>query len=49
MEELLGFITDASNWQGTEGIPNRVVEHLALSLLAVATASAIPASCRSSV
>jgi osmoprotectant transport system permease protein len=41
MEELVAFITDAKNLQGTAGIPNRLLEHLWLSFLAVATASAI--------
>ncbi len=41
MEQLLGFLTDAANWQGDTGIPNRLIEHLAIALLAVLTASAI--------
>ncbi len=41
MEQLLGFFTDAASWSGDTGIPNRLVEHLVLALLAVLTASAI--------
>ena len=41
MEQLLTFLTDAASWQGETGIPNRLIEHLAISLLAVLTASAI--------
>ena len=41
MEQLAAFFAEAANWQGETGIPNRLVEHLAISLLAVLTASAI--------
>jgi osmoprotectant transport system permease protein len=41
MEQLLAYITDAASWQGETGIPNRLLEHLAISLLAVLTASAL--------
>lgn len=41
MEQLIGFLTDAANWQGSQGIPNRLVEHLAISLLAVVVASSL--------
>lgn len=41
MEQLVAFFTDAANWQGETGIPNRLVEHITISLLAVAVASAI--------
>lgn len=41
MEALLEFLTDGASWQGEPGIPNRLVEHLLLCALAVATASAI--------
>ena len=41
MEQMLEFLTDAANWQGQSGIPNRLVEHLVVSLLAVACAAAI--------
>jgi osmoprotectant transport system permease protein len=41
VEQLAGFLTAAASWQGEHGIPNRVVEHLAMAVLAVITASAI--------
>jgi len=41
MTELLTFLTDPANWQHETGIPNRLVEHIMISLLAVLTASAI--------
>ena len=41
MEQLLTFLLDGASWQGQGGIPNRLVEHLAICLLAVLTASAI--------
>ena len=41
MEQLAAFFAEAANWQGETGIPNRLVEHLAISFLAVLTASAI--------
>jgi osmoprotectant transport system permease protein len=41
MEQLLEFLVDPATWQGETGIPNRLVEHLAICLLAVLTASAI--------
>jgi osmoprotectant transport system permease protein len=41
MDQLVAFLTDAANWQNETGIPNRLIEHLFISLLAVATASAI--------
>jgi osmoprotectant transport system permease protein len=41
MESIFGFLTDAVAWQGEQGIPNRIVEHLLLCALAVLTASAI--------
>jgi osmoprotectant transport system permease protein len=41
MESIIGFLTDAVAWQGEQGIPNRIVEHLLLCALAVLTASAI--------
>jgi osmoprotectant transport system permease protein len=41
MEQLLAYMTDAASWQGETGIPNRLLEHLAISLLAVLTASAL--------
>ena len=41
MEQLLAFFTDPANWQGETGIPNRLIEHLAIALLAVLAAAAI--------
>jgi osmoprotectant transport system permease protein len=41
MEQLLAYMTDVASWQGETGIPNRLLEHLAISLLAVLTASAL--------
>jgi osmoprotectant transport system permease protein len=41
MEALIEFLSDPSNWENDTGIPNRAIEHLLISLLAVVTASAI--------
>ncbi len=41
MEQLLEFLFDAASWEGEQGIPNRVIEHLFISFLAVGTASLI--------
>ncbi len=41
MEQLIAFFADAANWQSETGIPNRLIEHITISLLAVLTASAI--------
>jgi len=41
MGELVGFFTDPKNWSGTLGIPNRLFEHLQISVLAVIFAAAI--------
>lgn len=41
MEQMLAFLTDPANWQDQAGIPNRLIEHLTISLLAVAFAAAI--------
>jgi len=38
---MIAFLTDPANWQDQAGITNRLVEHLTISLLAVAFASAI--------
>jgi len=38
---MIAFLTDPANWQDQAGIPNRLVEHLTISLLAVAFSSAI--------
>jgi osmoprotectant transport system permease protein len=44
MDGVIAFFTDPANWQGTTGIPNRLLEHLVISGLAVglATLIAIP-------
>jgi osmoprotectant transport system permease protein len=41
VEQLISFLSDAANWQNETGIPNRLIEHILISLLAVVTASAI--------
>jgi len=41
VEQLIAFFADAANWQSETGIPNRLIEHITISLLAVLTASAI--------
>ena len=41
MDALVGYATDPASWTGTTGIPNRLVEHLVLCVLAVAVAALI--------
>jgi osmoprotectant transport system permease protein len=41
VEQLVVFLGDAANWQNETGIPNRLLEHIVISLLAVLTASVI--------
>jgi osmoprotectant transport system permease protein len=41
VEQLLAFFTDPANWRGDAGIPTRLIEHLAIALLAVLVAAAI--------
>lgn len=41
MNEVIAFLTDPVNWQGTTGIPNRLLEHLIISGLSVALATLI--------
>ena len=41
MDGVVQFLTDPKNWQGTLGIPNRLVEHLQLSVLGVFFAAVI--------
>ncbi|MFN8621618.1 MAG: ABC transporter permease [Chloroflexota bacterium] len=41
MDGLISFITSSDAWAGTNGMPNRIVEHLLLCVLAVAVAAAI--------
>ena len=45
LSDVAGWFADGSHWQGTNGIPNRVIEHLQLSALAVVCGAllAIPA------
>ena len=42
--EVLAWLTDPAHWTGPSGIPVRVGEHLAISVsaLAIATAIALP-------
>jgi osmoprotectant transport system permease protein len=39
--DVWGWFTDSANWQGDFGIPNRLLEHLKMSLVAVAIALAL--------
>jgi osmoprotectant transport system permease protein len=41
VDQLVAFFTDPASWSGETGIPNRLLEHLAVALLAVLTAAAI--------
>jgi osmoprotectant transport system permease protein len=41
MNEVMAFFMDPANWEGSRGIPSRLVEHLAVSGLAIAVATAI--------
>ena len=41
MDDLLAFLTEPSTWSGATGIPNRLVEHIVLSFLAVLAAALI--------
>jgi osmoprotectant transport system permease protein len=41
MNELLTWITDPATWQGETGIPVRLLEHVAISLVSVLTATLI--------
>jgi osmoprotectant transport system permease protein len=41
MDGVVAFFTDPKNWEGQLGIPNRLFEHLQISLLAVLVASLI--------
>jgi osmoprotectant transport system permease protein len=41
MDGVIAFFTDPANWQGTTGIPNRLLEHLVISGLSIAVASLI--------
>lgn len=39
--DVAEWFGDADNWQGTNGIPNRTIEHMRLSAMALAAAAAI--------
>ena len=39
--QLVAWFTDPANWMGTDGIPNRLWEHVSLSALVVVAGSAI--------
>jgi osmoprotectant transport system permease protein len=41
MDGVISFLTDPANWEGSAGIPNRLVEHLQLSVLGVIVAVVI--------
>jgi osmoprotectant transport system permease protein len=41
MDDIVRFFLESANWQGTTGIPNRLVEHLVISGIAVLVATAI--------
>jgi osmoprotectant transport system permease protein len=41
LEELFRWLSDPANWSGPNAIPDRVLEHVAISLLSVALASAL--------
>jgi osmoprotectant transport system permease protein len=45
LTSVVAWFTDAANWAGPNGVPNRVVEHLTLSIVAmlIALAVALPA------
>jgi osmoprotectant transport system permease protein len=44
MDDIVAFFSDPAHWEGTSGIPNRLIEHLVISGLSilVATLIAIP-------
>jgi osmoprotectant transport system permease protein len=41
LAEVSAFLTDPANWSGPAGIPTRVLEHVWMSVLAVASASVV--------
>jgi osmoprotectant transport system permease protein len=41
MGDVIGFFLDPAHWQGTTGIPNRLLEHLIISGLSIALATLI--------
>ena len=46
---VVAWFTDPANWSGSSGIPNRTVEHVVLSAVAIIAAIlvAVPAGSRS--
>ena len=41
LTETIGWLTDPANWQGSSGVPNRLLEHVVLSAIALVVAIAI--------
>jgi osmoprotectant transport system permease protein len=41
LQELWGWLADPTNWRGVEGIPNRVFEHVQISLYATCAAALV--------
>ena len=41
MDDIMAFFLDPANWSGTRGIPNRLLEHLVISGLAILVATII--------
>lgn len=41
LADVVGWFADAQHWQGTSGVPNRLVEHVTLSGLAIAAAALV--------
>ena len=41
MDDVIAFFTNPANWTGTTGIPNRLVEHLVISGLALVAATIV--------
>ena len=41
MNDIIGFFTDPTHWEGTSGIPNRLFEHLVISGFSVLIAALI--------
>lgn len=39
--DAIGWLTDPANWAGVGGIPIRILQHLAITYIAVATASVV--------
>ena len=41
LADVVRWFADGSHWQGTNGIPNRLSEHVIMTLAAVVTAAVI--------